>query len=257
MISIRKKIVFDNQEISYLHKDGKQPAILFLHGWGGSAESWQPLWEAMDTDQEMIAIDFPGFGSSPPPLCEWDVAAYTSCVVKYLDAINITPVHLVSHSFGGRIATKLLAEQSDLFRNVVYIAAAGIKNQNEKIQTISMASSVIKKIFSVPVLRLLFPLVRRVGYRFIGGQDYLATSGTMKQTFQNVVAEDLKPLISNINNPTKIFWGLNDSYVPIADGKYMQSVIPNSTLTIFKDGRHGIHKTHAHQIAQEISNYLV
>ncbi len=243
-----------------LSSDSTEPPLLFLHGWGGSAESFQPLMaelnKTLSPGRRMIALDLPGFGKSPLPPKAWFVSDYLSCVVKYLRSAHIKAVDLIAHSFGGRITTKLLQTNPELVRRIVYIAPAGIRGDLTKLTARKQRAHKLKRLFENPLLKPLFPLVRRLGYRAIGGQDYLATSGVMKETFTNVVEEDLADLLPQITQPTRIFWGRNDTYVPVSDGQHMAQVLANAELTIFEDGRHGIHKTHAAAIAAQLKNFL-
>lgn len=236
------------------------PATVFLHGWGGNSASFEPLWSALSLRNAnfstLLALDLPGFGKTPPPPTPWDITEYASCVVKYLDAEGIETADLICHSFGGRITTKLLVMHPQRFRKVVYIAPAGILHHEPKISTAGKIAKVVKPIMQLPGLKTLFPAVQRFGYRLIGSHDYLKTSGVMRETFKKVIAEDTAPLLAAITHPVEIFWGRNDGYVPVADGSIMKKTLPHADLTIFEDGKHGIHLTHASQIAEKIDHFL-
>jgi pimeloyl-ACP methyl ester carboxylesterase len=241
-------------------KSATAPATIFLHGWGGNAQSFQTLWEALNTQRaafsEVIAIDLPGFGHTPPPPTPWDLDDYIACVVKYLDLRKFEKIDIVSHSFGGRLTTKLLSLHPQRVRKAVYIAPAGILHHERKTSLIQAVAKPVKMFLQLPGLRSVFPTIRRFGYRLIGNQDYLKTSGVMRETFQKVIAEDTAPLLPSITQPVKIFWGRNDGYVPVGDGDTMQRTIPDAELTIYEDGRHGIHLTHARPIAEQIAQFL-
>ncbi len=258
MIGQRKQVTIDNSDISYIEVEGSGVPVVFLHGWGGDALSFQPLFEELSesSDARLLALDFPGFGQSTPLSHAWRLEQYALCVVKYLEELNVSQVIIVCHSFGARVITKLMSMHPECCKKIVYIAAAGIKNRSLKVRLIRQVSKMVKAILSLPLLKHVFKPIRTVGYKLIHGQDYLQASGATKQTFQHVIDEDLKPHIDKIAVPVKIFWGVHDTYVPIADGEYMHQAIANSTFTQFQDGKHGIHKTHAKQISSEIINFL-
>lgn len=246
----RHSAVVNGQKISYLERGTNGTPLLFLHGWGGSAESFLPLWDSLSAHEEfaqrrMIAIDFPGFGESPAPEEPWDVPRYALCVAQYLSAMGVSIADLVNHSFGGRVTTVLLSEYATSFGRAFYLAPAGIRHEKKGVEN---AAGVMKKFFGLPGMRILFPTIRKIGYRLIGGRDYLETSGVMKETFQLVTQEDLSDRLPKITHPVAIAFGKNDTYVPYTDGALMQQAIPGAQLTVFEDGRHGIHKTHAKQL---------
>ncbi|HXK32096.1 MAG TPA: alpha/beta fold hydrolase, partial [Candidatus Paceibacterota bacterium] len=53
---------------------GSGPAILVLHGWGGSSDSWVKVQEILsEKGYQVIAPDFPGLGVSANPPIAWGV----------------------------------------------------------------------------------------------------------------------------------------------------------------------------------------
>jgi pimeloyl-ACP methyl ester carboxylesterase len=254
----RKEIDFSGTPVSCLFRAGEGVPIIFLHGWGGSALSWEPLWQALQTtglQRPFIAIDLPGFGHTPPPPIPWSVRDYAECVAHLMTVLHIQRTDIVSHSFGGRVSWYLLTEWSSFIQQAICIAPAGIRHARKQ-HVAQPLVRIAKTILHLPGLRQLFPVIRRYGYRLIGGQDYLKVNGVMKTTFQRVVEEDLSPLLPQIQQPVEIFFGIHDSYVPWTDGEYMKKMIPHAHLTVFKDGKHGIHLTHAPAIATTITPLL-
>lgn len=236
--------------------------LFFLHGWGGSAKSWHLLWSHLANCEHinscrLIALDLPGFGDSPSPEQPWDVGAYALCVVKYLQQQNYKHLYIISHSFGGRLATKISAEFGRLVQisGLIYIAPAGIKH----FSLIRKISKPAKKIICFLGLndKFFFRSFKKIFYKIIGAHDYLKTEGIMRLTLQKILTEDLTPLLAKINLPTLIIWGKKDSYVPVRDGYKMMGLIPNGQLAIIKDGRHAIHQTHADIIAKKICQFII
>lgn len=78
----------------------------------------------------------------------------------------------------------------------------------------------------------------------------------MRETFLKVIDEDLKESIDQIHRPTLIIWGDKDSYVPVKDAYLMHEKIAGSELHIIEGGRHGIHKTHAKEVAELVKEFL-
>ena len=83
----------------------ESPRVVALHGWGRSHQDFASSLEGLDA----ISIDLPGFGVSPAPLEVGGASMYANLVSPILDICD-TPVVLVGHSFGGRVAVHL-AEQ--------------------------------------------------------------------------------------------------------------------------------------------------
>ena len=75
------------------------PRVVALHGWGRSHQDFASSLEGLDA----VSIDLPGFGVSPAPSEVGGASMYANLVAPILDICN-TPVILVGHSFGGRVA---------------------------------------------------------------------------------------------------------------------------------------------------------
>lgn len=207
-----------------------------------------------DQGKTYIALDFPGFGESDQPPAPWAVENYLECVVQYLDMHNLAKVSAVVHSFGGRVLTKMLAsEHAERVEKAVFIAPAVKRHEKTGIRKAAMG---VKRIFELPLLRSVFPLVRKVGYKLIGGHDYLEASGVMKESFKLVTHEDPSPQLTGISTPTLVFWGTEDIYVPVGDAELMKQEMTNAEVVIYEGGRHAIHKTHAEQISHTLNAFL-
>ncbi|MXZ07102.1 MAG: alpha/beta fold hydrolase, partial [Acidimicrobiia bacterium] len=83
--------------------------VVALHGWGRDRRDFRRVLEGWDA----VAVDLPGFGSTPPLPVPAGAAEYAEVVAGWLEKLE-GPVILVGHSFGGRIATVLAAARTDL-----------------------------------------------------------------------------------------------------------------------------------------------
>ncbi|MCM1984628.1 alpha/beta fold hydrolase [Lyngbya confervoides] len=84
--------------------------FVFLHYFGGSAQSWRWVTDRMPTSR-CIALDLPGFGGRPA-LETPSLSAYGQSVLRDLERFAVTDYILVGHSMGGKLALQV-AIQSD------------------------------------------------------------------------------------------------------------------------------------------------
>lgn len=116
---------------------GSGEPLVLLHGigtWRGDFTRVLPHLRGFD----VIALDLPGHGDSPPLAGRPSVAALADAVEAHLDAIGLDTVHLLGNSLGGRIALELAMRQRA--RSVTAIAPAGTSVGLERVVQLAMLS---------------------------------------------------------------------------------------------------------------------
>jgi pimeloyl-ACP methyl ester carboxylesterase len=86
------------------------PAVLLIHGTGGSAAWWDPLVSRLAGACRIIRVDLAGHGSSASPAGGYDIPTQARRVGAALDKLGAGRVVVIGHSTGGSVATAL-AEQ--------------------------------------------------------------------------------------------------------------------------------------------------
>jgi pimeloyl-ACP methyl ester carboxylesterase len=233
----------------------KTVTLLCLHGWGGSKESFTELRNALkDSPITILTPDLPGFGAEPEPSRPWTNDDYADWVLDWFKANSPIPapqsLFLLGHSHGGRIAIKLTAGNRLPVDHLFLCASAGIRRPRHinRIIGLTLAKSG-KGFLSIPGMRSLQPLGKKLLYKLVRVHDYEKASPIMRDTLINVTEEDLRPLLSCIEVPTDLFWGTEDRMTPIADGRLITRKIVGSVLHEYPGVRHGVHRDKAAEIA--------
>lgn len=111
--------------LEYVRRGAGEPLVL-IHGLGGDRSTWTPVLDALAEGHDVIALDLPGFGASPPLT---DGAAPTpralaGSVAELLDALGVGPAHVAGNSLGAWIALELAL--MGRARTVTSLCAAGM-----------------------------------------------------------------------------------------------------------------------------------
>ena len=89
-----KQILVNNLKVNYKIA-GEGPAILVLHGWGGSSGSWNRLQEILAQKGYQVVIpDFPGFGKSVTPREPWSLQNYTEFITNFIQQLKLENFYL-------------------------------------------------------------------------------------------------------------------------------------------------------------------
>lgn len=100
-------------DFSYRTAGDGQP-IVALHASASYPGQWQALMNSAQHTHIVHALDLPGYGTQPVaadgPV---GLSRRTAPLIRALESYA-TPVHLVGHSFGGAIATKIALDRPDL-----------------------------------------------------------------------------------------------------------------------------------------------
>jgi pimeloyl-ACP methyl ester carboxylesterase len=75
---------------------------------------------------QIIAINMRGVGASRGPLDNATLHDLASDVAGVLEALQCSPVHILGHAFGNRIARCLAADHPAMVRGVILVAAGGL-----------------------------------------------------------------------------------------------------------------------------------
>lgn len=95
-------------------RGGRGPALLAIHGLGGSGRYWQGLEDLAGDRFTIVAPDLPGFGSSDKPRMVYD----RPFLLDALDAVaaSLGPVVVIGHSLGGVLGFLWAARHPDRTR---------------------------------------------------------------------------------------------------------------------------------------------
>jgi len=86
---------------------GSGKPLLLVHGLGSSAGNWDPVLPALSAERDVIAVDLPGFGESPPLPGEVTIASLTDAVEQFLADHDLAGVDVVGSSMGARMVLEM------------------------------------------------------------------------------------------------------------------------------------------------------
>jgi len=91
---------------------GQGPALVLIHGLGGSLVVWEPVIDLLAAERDVIAVDLPGFGESDPlPEGKRHSAVEMGrAVTAHLSSLGIERPHLAGNSLGAWTALEMAGD---------------------------------------------------------------------------------------------------------------------------------------------------
>lgn len=214
--------------ISYIRR-GAGKDLVMLHGYLASKESFYPQIEYFSAYYRVTALDFPGFGNAEPLPAAWSVGEYADWTLAALQALGVERPHLMAHSFGGRVAVKLLSRGAPIDRAVL-AGCAGIRPERTLSYRVRVGT---------------YRAVRRIAPRFaekrFGSAEYRTLPPLMRESYKKIVNEDLREDAKKIARPVLFINGSDDTATPLRDIRIYLACVEGSRLFCMEHCGHFAH----------------
>lgn len=229
--------MFKYKDISIYYETygNSKKSILILPGWGNNRSTFTNIINLLKDKYKIYIIDYPGFGNSPIPNRDLAIYDYSELIYSFIKSNKINNPIIIAHSFGGRIVS-LLSNKIKI-NKLILIDVAGIKRFNIKLFIKKIIYKVLRR-FTYLLPRCIQVNIRNILLKRFSSTDYLNIPSTMRNTFKNIIKVNLKKYYKNISTEALIIWGENDLDTPLKDGIYLNKVIKNSGLIIYKNSCH-------------------
>lgn len=254
-LSEKMNVEIDGLNVFY-EVGGSGASVVLLHGWGGNSESFKPVFDYLINNYKTYTLDLPGFGNSDLPPCPWGADDYARLILGFFEKLQIDKANIIAHSFGGRIAIVLAAEQPEKVEKLVLVGSAGIIPRRTVKYHVRVSIAKMGKLLFAPQLFGTFGVRGRNAIsRLVGSKDY-QDAGELRGTFVKVVNEDLKPRLPKIRASTLLVWGEKDTATPISHAKIMEKEIEDAGLVVLQNAGHFSYLDNFPQFCRIVSRFL-
>jgi pimeloyl-ACP methyl ester carboxylesterase len=238
---------------------GSGPALLLIHGMGGTFENWQQVLEPLARAHTVIAPDLPGHGESAPAAGDYSIGALATGLRDLLVALGHERTTLVGHSLGGGIAMQFAYQFPEMTERLVLVSSGGLGPEVSPVlraaalpgadlfiaTTAGWTSSVAGALgrglaaFGLAPRTDVAEVAR--GYASLADPErraaFLATLRSVIGTEgQRVHAGDRLYLAEGL--PVLIIWGRRDPIIPVHHGESAHEAISGSRLEVFDEVGH-------------------
>lgn len=213
-----------NANFSFIQK-GKGEDLLLLHGYLSSKEAFVSQINYFSKYYRVTAIDFIGFGASPPLTKAFSVGDYAQWLKGVIKLLNLKKPKVIAHSFGCRVAVKLASWDEELFDKIVLTGPAGIIKKRGQ-----------RYYFKVGLYRLCRRFFPKFAQKHFGSKEYRSLPPIMQESYKKIVNEDLRETAKKVANEVLIVEGNLDNVTTLYEATVYEKSLKNAKLTMIEGG---------------------
>jgi len=232
---LRKSFRSSYGTVSYIERSGRIP-VIFLHGLGGTGNSWMKLPQFMSEDFGLYFVDLLGHGRSEKPDIDYKITLQEDVIGELIEHLGFESFSLVGNSYGGWIALRFsLGETRPT--HLVLEDSAGIN------RTFGEMGEESRRRFVGMVVR----------------SNSFNTEAVMANIVKNNASQIWKLKesdLAELKTKTLIIWGKEDAMIPLEIGMQLNALIPGSRLEVIENAGHVPHVQFPEKVAGLLNNFL-
>jgi long-chain acyl-CoA synthetase len=225
-----------------IHPEDATRTLLFVHGYGGSAMQWLYQLRFFGQSMHVIAPDLRGHGLSDDPHgLPYTMNGLVDDLDVLLDALHIQgPIYVISHSFGGAVATEYSLRHPDRVLGLVLIG----------VPTNFIIHSNLQILMNVPD-----PIFSRAAK--IYGVALYAPQRTLKGMLNSILAKwTADGRVQKLTMPTLVVLGHRDKVFKRQDYEDMIRLIPGTQQVVIPVSAHLVQLERPDAVNRAITRFI-
>jgi len=228
------------QDLHFERRGSGEPLVL-LHGIGHHWYAWEPVLDRLAGHHDVVAVDLPGFGSSP-----WDeersrggMPALVVVMQEFFAQHGLGRPHVVGNSFGGALALELAA--AGAVASVTALSPAGFATERQVRRALGTLR-VMRALAHAPepLLRLFYryPVTRAAGFRTLFARPgFLTAEAALRDTRALRDAKGFRVVAGHapgyafrgaVTVPVTIAWGTRDRILSYRQAGTARQLVANA-----------------------------
>jgi pimeloyl-ACP methyl ester carboxylesterase len=228
------------------------PCLVMVHGLPGSHRDFRWLAPPLEAEGlRVVRLDMPGFGGSE--VIGPGLSALAEGLLACLDALALTRVVLVGHSFGGPQALVAASRDPERVRGLALLASVGLRPHQGL--RLLRGLPLVNRGLATPLLRR--PLMDRVRTDFIrAGFSRATPDAEIRRSLRVVAGVDFSLIdraVAALQVPTLLAACDDDRLIEAAIADELAAALPEGPRLRFATGGHNPQKTWACEIAEVLA----
>lgn len=257
-----KHVIVNGYKIRYIEEGSQKNIVVLLHGLGGIADRWLPVFPFLSKKYRIIAPDIIGYGKSDKPQVDYTLEFFTKFTLDFLDTLSLGKIFMIGTSLGGQIVAECAATQSQLIKKIVMVSPAGIMKKSTPVLEAYTTAALYPTRESV-----------KMAYQLMMGQNKEVREKSIENFITNMSQPNAKmaflstllglrnsPVITEklqlIKIPALLVWGDEDKMIPFEYSRQFASAIKNCKFVTMKGYGHIPYEENPSEFSKIVLEFL-
>ena len=275
-------VVVQGYHIHYVEV-GEGPPILLIPGAFSTYRHWNRVIPHLSKQYKLLCLDYLGTGDSDKPRSgfKYTIEEQTDLIVKMIETLKISKVHILGVSYGGAIALNLAARYPEKVGKVVSIEGNGINgNKHQKISYGPMEDFLkFPVVGEIPIGIIRSGLADRFVTKSVMGKAWKDLNEIERKEMMEIVSQsnktasraswyhiirtlktskDFTEEAKTVTLPILYLYGENSDYHDMAKGNadFLKIHLPDVEVISFQDGIHDLQLQKPEEVSSLILEFL-
>lgn len=249
---------------------GAGPPVVFLHGTPWSSALWRPIASALAGRFTVHLWDMPGYGaSSKRAEHAVDLGTQGELFADLLRFWGLDAPHVVAHDFGGAVALRARLLHGARYASLCLVDVVALSPWGSPFfRLVQQHADVFARLPPAVHRGAVEAYVRGASHRGLRDDDLAMlvdpwTGDDGQPAFYRQIAQaderftdEVQPRYGEIDEPTRVVWGAEDTWIPPDRAERLAAAIPGATATVLPDAGHLIQLDAPEALTAELSAWL-
>jgi pimeloyl-ACP methyl ester carboxylesterase len=228
---------------------GQGPAVVMLHGFGSSLETWFRQVPLLARDHRVLVLDLKGFGFSARPPGDYSPREQARLVFGLMDKLGFDKAAVVAHSWGAAVALEMALLHPQRVQKLVLVSAWVFPEQvpvGLRWAQLPVLGEIIFGLFYAErpeeKMALAFYRPEKLPQQLVEMvEESMDWPGTRAAALAAVRGLDFERRLARhgeISQPVLLLWGRDDAVALVEFGLKLERQLPRARLVVFDECGH-------------------
>jgi pimeloyl-ACP methyl ester carboxylesterase len=242
--------------------DPRGETIIFLHGYSDSWFSFSRVLPLLSPSYHAFALTQRGHGDSDKPQCCYTPDDFAADVDAFMEAVGIEEATLAGASTGALFAERVAQSYPRRVSRLILIGAQtpankAVSDLQEEVQALEdpVPPKFVREFQQSTIYQ---PVPQEFLDKVISESLKLPARVWRDYMEQAVLAIDHDYVLSlrEIDVPTLILWGEQDSLFPREEQERLAAAIPGATLKVYPETGHAVHWDRSKWVVRDLEAFM-